>query len=156
MRTPMPCGPSWTFRKWPTPCPVPWLRISCHSHTPSPDCYALLTDNLKKRMSKNSHSLTPAGSHLPSPSSQSGLRAKGSRRYPVVPFGNTARSIAMWPWSTRVNARFSSGVGVPKCCVKIELGYEGEREEGGRGQTYVRVTSVVPSRYCAVNSHKRA
>lgn len=24
MRTPMPIGPSCTFRKWPTPCPVPW------------------------------------------------------------------------------------------------------------------------------------
>jgi hypothetical protein len=48
---------------------------------------------------------------------------------PVVPVGNTAVSIAMCPWSTRVNARFSSGVGVPKC--------------------HVRVTSVVPSAYCA-------
>ena len=34
---------------------------------------------------------------------------------PVVPFGKTAVSIAMCPWSTRVNARFCSAVGVPKC-----------------------------------------
>ena len=34
---------------------------------------------------------------------------------PVVPLGKTAVSIAIWPWRTRVKARFSSGFGVPKC-----------------------------------------
>jgi hypothetical protein len=40
---------------------------------------------------------------------------------PVVPQGKTAVSIAICPCRTRVNARFSSGVGVPKCCSSDEL-----------------------------------
>lgn len=47
---------------------------------------------------------------------------------PVVPFGNTAASMAICPCNTRVKERRCSAVGVPKC--------------------RVRVTSVVPSRYC--------
>ena len=38
---------------------------------------------------------------------------------PEVPFGNIATSIAIWPCSTRVNARFSSAVGTPKCYVSL-------------------------------------
>jgi len=43
---------------------------------------------------------------------------------PVVPLGKTAVSIAMWPCRTRVKARFSSGLGVPKCCPSDELRVE--------------------------------
>jgi hypothetical protein len=50
---------------------------------------------------------------------------------PEVPLGKTAVSIAMCPCSTRVNERRCAVVGVPKCSV--------------------RVTSVVPSRYCPEN-----
>jgi len=35
--------------------------------------------------------------------------------YPVVPVGKMAVSIAIFPCNTRVNALFSSSVGVPKC-----------------------------------------
>ncbi|ELU40898.1 hypothetical protein AG1IA_05074 [Rhizoctonia solani AG-1 IA] len=34
---------------------------------------------------------------------------------PVVPVGKTAVSMEIWPCKTRVNARFSCAVGVPKC-----------------------------------------
>ena len=52
-------------------------------------------------------------------------RAKASSCAPEVPSGNTARAMAIWPLSTRVNCRASSGVGAPTAIV--------------------RVTSVVPS-----------
>ena len=52
----------------------------------------------------------------------------GTSYTPEVPLGNTAVSIAICPCSTRVKARRCPSVGVPKC--------------------KVRVTSVVPSKYC--------
>lgn len=44
---------------------------------------------------------------------------------PVVPQGKTAVSIAICPCRTRVKARFSSGLGVPKCCSSDEFGVKG-------------------------------
>ena len=66
-----------------------------------------------------------------------------------MPFGKIAVSIAMWPCSTRVKLRFSSAEGVPKCC----SGHHRECETlvYSAKRTKVRVTSVVPSEYCAVN-----
>jgi hypothetical protein len=40
---------------------------------------------------------------------------------PVVVEGNTASSIAICPCRTRVYARFSNAVGVPKCSVRVTL-----------------------------------
>ena len=51
---------------------------------------------------------------------------------PVVPFGKRAMASAMWPRRTRVNRSRCSAVGGPMATV--------------------RVTSVVPSRYCAPES----
>lgn len=64
---------------------------------------------------------------VPSPSFHSALRAHGSSMKPVVVEGNTASSIAMCPCRTRVYARFSNAVGVPKCSVRVTLFDEGER-----------------------------
>lgn len=47
--------------------------------------------------------------------------AEEIRSIPDVPLGNTPTSIAIWPCKTRVNARFSSCVGVPKCCDTISF-----------------------------------
>lgn len=86
-------------------------------------------------------SLTMTSKNAPRPSFHSGLRAHesltGFRQLmsrkrvqpysmnPVVPQGKTAVSIAIWPCRTRVKARFSSGVGVPKCYQSDELRVEG-------------------------------
>ncbi len=51
---------------------------------------------------------------------------------PRVPLGKRAVAIAIWPFSTSVNRSCISRVGVPMATV--------------------RVTSVVPSRYCAPES----
>ena len=59
-------------------------------------------------------------------------RARVSSCAPVVPSGKIARAIAMWPRSTRVKRSRISSVGVPIAIV--------------------RVTSVVPSWYCAPES----
>ena len=42
---------------------------------------------------------------------------------PVVPQGKMAVSIAMWPWRTRVKARFSASEGIPKCWFTV-LGHK--------------------------------
>ena len=57
---------------------------------------------------------------------------KGSSCAPLVPSGNTARAIAIWPLSTRVKRSRISSVGV--------------------ADATVRVMSVVPSSYCAPES----
>src|SRR4029079_14615020 len=66
------------------------------------------------------------------PACQRNCRASVSICAPVVPSGNTARAIAIWPRSTRVKRSRISSVGSPIAMV--------------------RVTSVVPSSYCAPES----
>ena len=63
------------------------------------------------------------------PARQSGARARTSICAPLVPFGKTARAMAIWPFSTRVKRS------------RIKL--------VGRPTARVRVMSVVPSSYCA-------
>jgi len=66
------------------------------------------------------------------PRLHSGARARVSSAEPVVPAGKRIRASARWPFSTSVKRSAISGVGVPIASV--------------------RVTSVVPSRYCAPES----
>jgi len=105
---------------------------SGNSPRPSLHKYLLAHVSLKSHSEKNIRWETPGSHDIPY---VPGIRfvkplkiPSRADHLPEVPFGNTAVSMAICPCSTRVKERRCSAVGVPKC--------------------RVRVTSVVPSRYC--------
>ena len=111
---------------WPS-----WLHKSGNVPSPSLHKYLLAHVSLRLCSEGNLGGKTPGSHNVPCVLGVSFVNLDhlpGTNDVPEVPLGNTAVSIAICPCSTRVKARRWSGVGVPKCSV--------------------RVTSVVPSRYC--------
>ena len=96
------------------------------TNTSSPMCHYGCIQRRTSIKTPGSHD-KPCAAHREFASSKPWKFVQGGYS-PVVPFGNTALSMAICPCNTRVKERRCSAVGVPKC--------------------RVRVTSVVPSRYC--------